>query len=135
MKFQLLALVTLFATLAMSFSLPHANLQPPRWEKLGERKVNFGVDRDEIMVTAAEGRFTAIKLMVRRSAINLHKVAIHFGNGDVDEVEVRNDIPAGGETRVIDIQGNRRVIRKVVFWYDTKNRANDRAVVELWGRH
>lgn len=135
MKFQLLASVIAIAALAMSFSLPNAAIQPPRWEKLGERKVNYGVDRDEIVVTAAEGRFTAIKLMVKRSPINLHKVAIHFANGGVDEVEVRNDIPAGGETRVIDINGGRRVIQKVVFWYDTKNRANDRAVVELWGRH
>jgi len=108
---------------------------PPKWEKLGERKVNFTVDRDEIVVTAAEGRFTALKLMVKKGSINLHKMVVHFGDGSTQEVETRDQIPAGGESRVINLEGNRRVIRKVVFVYDTKNFADKRAEVELWGRH
>ena len=35
---------------------------PPRWEKLGQRRVNYGLDRDEILVTAREGTFTALRL-------------------------------------------------------------------------
>ncbi len=108
---------------------------PPRWEKLGERKVNFAVDRDEILVTASEGRFTALKILVKKGAINLHKVVVHFGDGSEQEVETRDEIRAGGESRVINLEGNRRVIRKVVFVYDTKNFADKRAEVELWGRH
>ncbi len=109
-------------------------LQPGRWEKLGQRKVNRSLDRDEIVVTGREGAFRKIKLMVRRSPINMHRCVIHFRNGSAQEVELRNNIPAGGETRVIDIDGNRRIITKVVFWYDTKG-LQDKAVVELWGRH
>ena len=108
---------------------------PPRWEKLGERNVNFAVDRDEIFVTASEGRFTALKIKVRKGAINLHKMVVHFGDGSEQEVETRNNIAAGGESRVINLEGNRRVITKVVFWYDTKNFAGRKAEVELWGRH
>ena len=108
--------------------------RPPRWEKLGERKVDRQVDRDEIFVTAREGVFSKIKLIVRRSAINMHRCVVHFRNGGTQEVDIRNNIPAGGETRVIDIDGNRRIITKVVFWYDTKG-LQDKAVVELWGRH
>ncbi|MBK8877480.1 MAG: hypothetical protein IPN74_02690 [Haliscomenobacter sp.] len=87
------------------------------------------------MVTGYEGRFTALKFRVEKGGINMHKVAIHYGNGDVQEIETRNDIPAGGESRLINLPGNRRVIRKVVFWYDTKNYAGQKATVELWGRH
>lgn len=105
------------------------------WEKLGERRVNFGLDHDEILVTRTEGNFTAIKIMVKRAPVNFHRLVIHFGNGGLQEVELRNEIPAGGETRVIDIKGGDRIIRKVVFWYDTKNRADIRAEIELWGRH
>lgn len=126
----------LFLAAGMAFSFTTAEkATPPRWEKLGERKVNYSLDRDEILVTAREGRFTAIKLMVRRSGINIHKFEVHFGNGDVQEVEIREEIPAGGESRVIDIEGNRRVIHSVVFWYDTKNFADKKGVIELWGRH
>ncbi len=129
------------AALSFAFTAPSPDkieeTPPPRWEKLGQRAVNYGLDRDEIAVTARDGRFTAIKLMIKKSPINLHRVVIHFGNGTKQEVNVRNKIPAGGETRVIDIQGGRRVISKVVFRYDTKGllRMRSKGVVELWGRH
>lgn len=136
-----LLFMTLVFVLGQSFahSLPpqlKEGIQPPRWEKLGERTVKYNLDRDEIMVTAQEGRFSALKLLVKKGGINMHKMTIHFGDGSVQEVNLKNNIPAGGETRVIDLEGGRkRVIRKVVFWYDTKNLADRRAVVELWGRH
>lgn len=142
-----LLLAGLFAFCAMSFSttppmtLPSAdsNLEASTsarpWELLGVKKVDYALDRDEVLVTSREGLFTGIKIRVKRSPINLHKIVVHYGNGQVDEIEVRSNIPAGGETRVIDLPGNRRVIQKVVFWYDTKNLARGKALVELWGKH
>lgn len=105
------------------------------WEKLGTKKVNYGLDRDEIIVTARDGRFTKLKLKARRGGINMHKMVVHFGDGTHQNVELRNNIPKGGETRVIDLKGGKRVIKKVVFWYDTKNLARKRAKLELWGKH
>lgn len=131
--FRLIFFIMLPALAALFLNF--APVEPPRWEHLGTRKVNYGLDRDEILVTVSEGRFDAIKLLVKHSPVNMHRVVIHFGNGMEQEVEVRNQIPAGGETRVIDIRGENRVIRKVVFWYDTKGLNDRRAVVELWGRH
>lgn len=143
-RFLLLALA---ACCAMSFQTSNFNIQTSfapneiqlqtfrPWELLGVKKVDYALDRDEVLVTAREGRFTGLKVRVKHSPINLHKISIHYGNGEVDEIEVRNNIPAGGETRVIDLPGNKRIIQKVVFWYDTKNLARGKAVVELWGRH
>lgn len=135
LKFKLLT-AALILIAGMSFQLaPYATSAHAGWEFLGARKIDYRLDRDEILVTRAEGVFSAIKLKVRRSPINLHKVVIHYGNGEVDEIETRNNIRAGGETRVIDLPGNKRVIQKVVFWYDTKNLAARKGVLELWGRH
>ena len=61
------------------------------------------------------------------------KVLVHFGDGEVQEVELRRQIPAGGETRAIDLKGGRRVIRKVVFWYNTPQSKRRKAVVQLFG--
>ena len=129
-----LLFVANLATANQSPVTSHESL-PPRWEKLGERNVNFRADRDEIFVTAAEGRFTALKIKVRKGAINLHKMVVHFGDGSEQEVETRNNLAAGEESRVINLEGNRRIITKVVFVYDTKNFADRKAEVELWGRH
>jgi len=37
------------------------------------------------------------------------------------DVLVRQNIPRGGESRVIDLRGvGKRCIRRIDFWYDTK---------------
>lgn len=130
MKIKLF-LAALTALLAMSFS----TLETKPWELLGSRKINYGIDRDEILVTRADGVFSAIQLRIKRSPINMHKLAIHYGNGEVDEIDLRESFRAGSMSRVIDLPGNKRVIRKVVMWYDTKNISNGKGVVEVWGRH
>jgi hypothetical protein len=124
-----------FAVLAAFAALSFVTLENRPWELLGTRKINYGLDRDEIVVTRAEGVFTAVQLRIKRSPINMHKIAIHYGNGEVDEMEVRENFRAGSASRVIDLPGNKRIIRKVVLWYDTKNLARRKGVVELWGRH
>lgn len=124
--------VAIAAMAAMSFTTAdHAR----PWELLGSRVVNYTLDRDEIMVTRAEGLFTGLKIKVLRGPVNMHRLVVHYGNGEVEEIELRENFRAGGESRVIDLPGNKRIIKKVVFLYDTKNLANRRAVVELWGRH
>ncbi|MDP4263162.1 MAG: hypothetical protein Q8941_11600 [Bacteroidota bacterium] len=106
-----------------------------KWEKLGERKVNFKADRDEIGVGRFEGFFDALQVKVKRGPINMFKMVVHFHNGETKEIELRNNFAAGSESRVIDLPGNKRVIDKVVFWYETKGFADSKAIVELWGRH
>lgn len=132
--FGLFLLAFTFFTTTVT-AAPTMDVIRPRWEKLGQRNVNHKLDRDEIYVTGKEGRFTALKLKVEKSAINLHKVTIHYHNGRPQELNIRQSLRAGGETRVLDLPGNRRVITKVVFWYDTKGLQKRRGRVELWGRH
>ena len=44
-------------------------------------------------------------------------------------------IKAGGESRVIDLEGGHRVIKKVEFWYDAQTtRRGKKSVVRLFGR-
>jgi len=110
---------------------------PPvtKWDKLGQKKVDFRLDKDEVKVTLVQGLFTAIKLKIKDGPINMHRCIIHFKNGTKQDVRIRKNIPAGGETRVIQLDGGgKRVIQKVVFLYDSKKRT-DKATVALWGKH
>lgn len=118
---------------ALNFSF--TNYQPGKWERLGTRVVNFRTDRDEIPVTASDGAFSKLKIFVKGAGINMHRMVVHFGNGEKEEIEMRENIPGGGESRVIDLPGNKRIIQKVALVYDTKNWANKRAEVVLWGKH
>ena len=83
--------------------------------KLGARNENVAFDRDEIFVGVRDGHFVALKIIVRKGAINMHKMIVYFKNGETKEIELRNDIPAGGESRIIDLPGNDRFIEKVFF--------------------
>lgn len=103
------------------------------WRVLGSRTVDRQGDRDEIAVTATRGDFRGIKLGVTGAAIEFREVHVIYGNGQPDKLDVRQTIPPGGETRVVDLQGNGRVIRKIVFWYRTEGLGKQRAVVTAFG--
>jgi Protein of unknown function (DUF2541) len=109
--------------------------RPDKWSLLGSRTVKHGLDKDEIMVTASEGVFDAVQIRVKRSGINMHKCVVHFGDGSTQDVDMKQDFKQGSESRLINLEGTNRVIRKVVFWYDTKNYRRSRALVELWGKN
>lgn len=104
-----------------------------QWVLLGSRRVNWRVDRDTIRVGRRYGRFRAIRLVVRRNAVNFIRVAVRFGNGQVQEIPIRRVIPAGGRTRVIDLAGRRRFISAVRMVYRTRPQFRGRAVVQVFG--
>ena len=110
--------------------------QGPRWQVLGRRTVNHTADRDEITVTVREGKFTHIKLTVQDRAVDFRDMRVHFGDprGGVFDVQIRKNIPAGGETREIKLPGGSRVIQKVVFWYTSARPGGKRPIVTLHGR-
>lgn len=107
----------------------------PRWEFLGERTVTDKADHDVLTLTAARGTFRSLKLEVRGRAVQFHSVKIHFGDGETQDVELRNVIPAGGESRVIDIEGRDRVIRSIEFHYDAQSLLGKKAVVKVYGKN
>jgi hypothetical protein len=60
-------------------------------------------------------------------------VVAHFDDGTSEDIAIGNRIPAGRQTRVIDLPGTRRVIDSVEFWYSKANWRNYRPVVRLKG--
>jgi len=136
------ALVISLGILALHTATGTAHARPrrdrpvgPRWELLGERTVTDRVDHDVLVVTAARGTFRSLKLMVRERAVQFYSVKIHFGDGETQNVELRNVIPAGGESRVIDIEGRDRVVRTIEFTYDAQSLLGKRARVLVYGKN
>jgi hypothetical protein len=113
----------------------NGNMPPvSEWEKIGEAKVDFNRDRDEIHV-GNDKYYSAVKFRVKEAAINLSDMEIYYENGRGKQV-----IPIGaivketGESRVIDLKGSSQDIDKIVFIYKTlDNKSNDKARVEVWG--
>jgi hypothetical protein len=104
-----------------------------RWQMLGEAHVDGAVDHDRIVVTAAKGEYRAIQIRVLRGPVEFSRVVVHFGNGTSEEIAIRERIPAGGQTRPIDLPGARRVLQSVEFWYGKANWRENRPTVRLFG--
>jgi pyruvate formate-lyase activating enzyme-like uncharacterized protein len=106
----------------------------PSWGKLGERSVE-ATDNGMTSVDASNGSSVkAIKIKVKKGGINLHRCEVWFKNGTKKSIDLRNDVPAGSESREIDLSDKNNSVSKVVFWYDTRNYGKQNAEVELWGK-
>jgi hypothetical protein len=88
-----------------------------RWTYLGQANVDGRVDRDRISVGNWRGRFQRIQIRVDRAPIEFHRVIVHYANGRSEEVDIRQRIPSGGQTRAIDLRGDDRNIDSVEFFY------------------
>ncbi|HLO58975.1 MAG TPA: hypothetical protein VK179_09555 [Bacteroidales bacterium] len=103
------------------------------WYKLGETTVSFNTDRDEISVSGAD-KFGALKFKVMDVPIHLMSLEAYFDDGGKQDINVNFPIKPQGESRVIEIKGGERDLKKVVFVYKTlANRSDREARVELWG--
>lgn len=104
------------------------------WVRLGVRKVNYGLDHDVIHVGANEGVYTKLKIVVRGGGLNMHKMVVTYGNGAKDNIPLRHNFRQASGSRVIDLKGNKRIIRSITFWYDSKNISNRRATIVVFGK-
>jgi hypothetical protein len=102
------------------------------WDKLGERWVNGRVDRDIVHVGRKEGRFHRIQIVVENSALEMYDVLVVFGDGSTYSPPTRLVFEPNTKSRVIDLPGSARVIRRVEFRYGNLP-GGGRARVELWG--
>jgi hypothetical protein len=103
------------------------------WHKIGETRVSFNTDRDEITVTGAD-KFAALKFKVKDVPIHLMSLVAYFDDGDKQDINVNFPIKPKGESRVIEFNGGERDLKKVVFVYKTIANSSDReAQVEVWG--
>ncbi len=123
--------ILVFSILAIS--LMSFTVIPNNWDFLGKRTVDFGVDRDVIHVTAKEGTFKRIKLEVKKAPVHFREVVVHYRNGQKESIALRDNIPAGGQTRAIDLSGKNRIIKKVVFYYNSKAKVRRKGLVKLYG--
>jgi len=122
--------------LLLSFGAISQAQPGPGWEYLGDAHVDGSQDHDKIKVTASKGEFKAIRLKVEDAAIEFDHVLVHYGNGTAVPIQIRSKINAGGQTRVIDLPGNERIIESVEIWYARGNPNNpQKPHLVLWGLH
>jgi hypothetical protein len=105
------------------------------WHLIGSTKVTGGgVDYDIIRVTGPGDNFRKLKFKVTKSGLNMIRMVVTYDNGSSEKINIRQNIPEGGKSRVIDLRGGKRSIRNIQFWYEDKGFLNGRAKVTIYGR-
>ena len=104
------------------------------WEPLGTRVVDYTLDHDVVSLKNSKEAFNALKVKVSGGTINMHKATVHFANGDKQDIDFPEVLTPENDGKVIDLKGNDRVIEKVTFWYDTRQKSNEKATVQVLGK-
>ncbi len=104
------------------------------WDLLGEQKVNFVRDKDEIDVRS-RGVYTDIRFKVEDREVRINDLKIYFQNGDKLEPSIDFVIAADQESRIIELSKDGRNIDKIEFKYRTTgNILQGRANVLVFGK-
>ena len=105
---------------------------PGTWQQIGLTVVDFKTDRDVIVVTGADN-FRKLKFHVFDAAVNMLNMHVVYENEAFDNIDLRFLIPAGGESRVLDLVGGSRRIKSGVLVSLTKPGFKGKAKLVLWG--
>jgi hypothetical protein len=130
----------LAAALALTGALS-AQAIAQRWDRewvlLGERPVNFRVDRDAINVGQSEDwwrtrGFRRLHLIAERSDIYLISVRLVYFNGYWEDFQVNQQIREG-QDQPIDLRGERKYLQRIEMTYRSRPSFEGRAVMKVYG--
>lgn len=126
-----IALVTLF-TFSSAFNRAETKADP--WRFLGDKNVNFSVDRDVLHFSNWGDDVRQLKLKITDGPLKMYSMTVHFDNGSTQSVELRNHFAQGSWSRVIDLDGGLRHLTKIEFVYETQGFLKGKSRVAVWGR-
>jgi len=117
------AVIKVFGEPARRAGGPPGPLPPPGrdgvWVELGCQQVNlFDQDHDTIRVGRQDGRFTAIRLLVRDADVEVLDLRIVYVDGNPDDIAIKKFIRAGERTQPLDL-GWERSIDRIELAYRT----------------
>jgi hypothetical protein len=130
-KLKITTVITISILLLSFMNMPSRT----DWEKLGSKIVNMHADHDEIIVTAHDGLFTKLKFKVLKAPLFLHNINVIFGNGSSENIVFNKKFTPGTESRVIDLPGNKRIIKKINLNYKTPKNPKGKSMIVLFGKH
>ena len=78
------------------------------WVKLGSVNAGHDADHDRITVTGQHDNYRKLKFKVKNAALNMRQVVVTYDDGAPERLDVKENLAAGAETRVIDLHGGKR---------------------------
>lgn len=105
------------------------------WTQLGTLRVSAERDRDVIQMDGQDGRFDALRMRVRGSAVDFRRIIVVYGNGVRHNLDFDRVVKRGAETGELPLRGNQgRFIDRIIFVYKSAARRGPPAEVQVWAR-
>lgn len=105
----------------------------PGWQKIGETEASFQSQDESIAVIGAD-EFEAIKIRVEEAPLQIERLQVFYESGDMEEIDVKQKMNPGDESKIFNLEKPTRDIQKVAFTYHTvSNSEGDKADIELYG--
>lgn len=106
------------------------------WTLLGEQWVNGRRDKDTIKVSKYANKFDQLTLVVSDSDLELKDLVVKFGDGAKDKwsPRIQHTFKEGQRSRVIDLPGQDRIIKKIDLTY-ANIAGGGRAKVAIYARN
>ena len=136
---QKVLILALIFTCSFSIASAQQVVQPKSgtagtWKLIGTTHAAHTADHDVINVSGPYDFFRKLKFKVTGAPLNILRMVVTYDDGGQPEnIDVRYDIPKGGESRIIELKAGKRKLRTVQYWYDTKALVNHQADVTLFG--
>jgi hypothetical protein len=99
---------------------------------LGTAHVDGQHDHDNIEVGRAAGRYRFLKIRVEHAPIEFDRIVVHYGDGQAEQLQVRQVIRKGGSSRDIPLAGD-RIVQSLELWYGKAHPLSRRPEVKLFG--
>jgi len=104
------------------------------WELLGELKVDFARDKDQLDINSSS-KYSAIRFKVENREVKIRDLKIVFSNLDKLEPAIDEVISADQYSKVIDLGVDGKEVRSIEFKYrSTGNFLKGRAHVLIFGK-
>ncbi|MEO5942330.1 MAG: hypothetical protein ABIP30_17335 [Ferruginibacter sp.] len=117
---------------------PVTPIRPPgnqkgKWYHIATTEVRLSGERDVVNVSSRD-LFRALKFNVTRNALEVFDLSVVFENGQPQSFPLKNIFQPGTGSRVLDLPGNKRRIRSLIFTYRTRGHLfSQRAHVTIYG--
>jgi hypothetical protein len=137
-KILLITAITFLNMHAFAQSVVSTKTGPPGlWQQLGTLNVDSPTLIHDDIVLAGPAEFRSLKFKATDGDVQVENVSVIYQNGQVDQMNIKYLVPAGGESRIIDLKmemkSGVRKIRRVTVWYQPAEPGNlNHPKLSLW---
>jgi hypothetical protein len=111
-----------------------ATVTSAQWRNLGTKEVTDRAEEDTYHISSMRGQFRWLRFRVGRNPVRIDRMQINYVSGESEDIPVKSLIGANRYSRIIDVEGRRRFIRDVKFWWEAASLGRRSTTVTLFGR-